>query len=73
MSDVKAKLLFDLSIEDDRIAFNQANNGAKYYLALEELAEKLRAKVKYSEEAGSWETAKELFWQVLHECDVTLE
>ncbi len=68
---MKAILEFILPDDDDQ--FKVAANATKYLSALEDLANKIRSKVKYSEEESvAWEKVKDLFWETLEEAGVEL-
>ena len=46
---MKAKLIFDLSILDDQIAFKHANNGESLSIAIYQFDQWLRSQYKYED------------------------
>ncbi len=68
----RAVLRFSLPEEEKE--FRYAVNGLDYFCALESLASAFRDKAKYSEDKCiDWSDAKDLFWEVLNEANITLE
>ena len=71
----KAILEFDLTDPDDRHDFAVASRAKDLLLALDEIADKLRRRVKYADEATEpklpgLEEAREILWAVVKEYDV---
>ena len=66
-----ATLTFALPDEDE--AFRDATQAQKYKGVLVDLAREFRSKAKFSEEPGSWEEAKDLFWATLGEAGVEID
>ncbi len=67
----QARLQFELPEEEPE--FRHALCGQDYFAALESLAEAFRAKAKYAEGTMEWQDAKDLFWHVLQDANITLE
>jgi hypothetical protein len=68
---VKATLEF--SLPDERDEFHHACKARDYYAALCAVSNELRSKIKYTDEVGSWEAARELFFEVLRDEGVELD
>jgi len=58
--------------KDDIYTFLLHQNGPKYFNVLEEIYRTLREKVKYTDEAGSWEEAYQLVIDLLNDANIDL-
>jgi hypothetical protein len=67
---MKAKLIFNLP--EDQEDFNYATNGFKYYMALVEMDEWLRAEYKYNDKEEMYEVREKLR-QIISENNVKLD
>jgi hypothetical protein len=67
---VKATLKF--SLPDESEEFHHACKAVTYYVALCDLREAFHRKAKYAseDEAVTWETVRDLFWDMLRESGI---
>lgn len=64
---MKATLIFNLTDEDDRRAFDNAVRADEFTAAISDYSNALRQRIKYAGEVGSFEEARDLLWECLRE------
>jgi len=70
---MKAKLIFDLDIIDDVVAYERCNKALDISLALWDFSNKLRSIAKYGEEEDNVESISKNFYDILEEYNINLE
>jgi hypothetical protein len=70
---MKAKLIFDLDIIDDVVAYERCNKALDISLALWDFSNKLRSIAKYGEGEDDVESISKNFYDILEEYNINLE
>lgn len=75
ISRIKMKVTLEFSLPEEREEYEMYANAAKYYAVIWEYLSTLRSHIKYGseEEKGSFEEAREMFWNIISEQDLGKE